>query len=67
MKNKTIRNTTIALVAFVLWGNLVSLLLPAEQFVAVMKTVDFATVLFSAAALVYAVCGMREEASEHRK
>lgn len=65
---KTIRNLTIALAAFVLWGNLISLLLPAEEYGAVMKTVDFATVVFLVALLIAAVWGsVRERGNTEKK
>ncbi len=65
---KTIRNLAIALAAFVLWGNLISLLLPAEEYGAVMKTVDFATVVFLVALLIAAVWGsVRERGNTEKK
>lgn len=55
MKKKTaIFNLTAAFGAFLFWGNLVSFLLPAEQYGAIIKTVDFATALFLLAVLATA-------------
>ena len=62
MKNlNTIRSFAIALAAIVLWGNLVSLLLPAEEHSMVVKTVDFATVLFLLAIMITAIIGTVKE------
>lgn len=55
MKNTTVRNLVLALGAFILWGNIVSFLLPAEQYGAVVKTVDFATAVYLAATLIAAI------------
>ncbi len=46
MKNKTERNLAIAFAIFVIWGNLISIFLPTEEYGAVIKTVDFVSVLF---------------------
>ena len=53
-KNKTMRNIAIALGTFVLWGNIISLLLPVEEYGAVIKTIDFSTILFILAFLTAA-------------
>ena len=53
-ERKTIRNIAAALGAFVLWGNLVGLLLPAEEHGAVVGTLDFAAALFLTAILAAA-------------
>ena len=53
-KNKTMRNIAVALGLFVLWGNIISLLLPVEEYGAVIKTIDFSTVLFVLAILAAA-------------
>ena len=45
-KNKRFLNVAVAFGAFLFWGNIVSLLLPAEEYGSVIKTVDFATALF---------------------
>ena len=61
MKEKNrIRNVAIALGAFIFWGNLVSLMLPVENYAAVAKTVDFATVVFLLASLFTAVADLRK-------
>ena len=56
-KDKTLRNVAVALGVFILWANIVSLLLPVEQYGAVIKTVDFATALFALALLIAAFAG----------
>ena len=48
---KTIRGIAFALGFFVLWGNVISLMLPADQYGAVIKTVDFVSILFALAIL----------------
>ena len=50
-ENKTIRSIAFALGFFVLWGNIISLMLPADQYGTVIKTVDFVSVLFVLAIL----------------
>ena len=57
-KKNTIFNLSVAFGAFLFWGNLVSFLLPAEQYGALVKTVDFATALFLLAVLVTAAAGI---------
>ena len=54
---KPLQNVILALGFFVLWGNIVSLLLPAEQYGAVIKMIDFASLLFILAVLVPLVIG----------
>ena len=49
---KTTWNLILALAVFVLWGNAVSLFLPVEDFGAVIKMIDFATVLYITAVLI---------------
>ncbi len=49
---KTIRSIAFALGFFVLWGNIISLMLPADQYGTVIKTVDFVSVLYVLAVLV---------------
>lgn len=61
--NKRLRGWAIALGAFLLWGNLVSLMLPAENYPALVKTVDFATVVFLLAGLITAAAGGRKAKS----
>ena len=63
-EKKTLRNIAVALCVFVLWGNLISLLLPADQYGAVIKTVDFSTVLFLLAILITAIYGIRKDRKE---
>ena len=57
---KTLQNVILALGFFVLWGNIVSLLLPAEQYGSVIKMIDFASLLFILAVLVPLVIGRRK-------
>ncbi len=57
---KTLQNVILALGFFVLWGNIVSLLLPAEQYGTVIKMIDFASLLFILAVLVPLVIGRRK-------
>ncbi len=62
MKNfGALRNSAIALGIFILWGNLVSLMLPAEEYGMIAKTVDFATVLFLLPFLAAALIGLRKK------
>ena len=58
---KTIRSFAIALAAIALWGNVVSFLLPAEEHSMIVKTVDFATILFLLAILITAIIGTVKE------
>ena len=51
-KQNTIRDLALAFGVFVFWGNVVSFLLPAEQYGAVVKTVDFASAVFLLAVLI---------------
>ncbi len=60
-EHRAIRGLVIALIVFVLWGNVISLLLPAEDYGAVTKTVDFATVLFLLAILIAVIIGTVRE------
>ena len=60
-EHRAIRGLVIALIVFVLWGNVISLLLPAEDYGAVTKTVDFATVLFLLAILIVVIIGTVRE------
>ena len=60
-EHRAIRGLVIALIVFVLWGNVISLLLPAEDYGAVTKTVDFATVLFLLAILIAVLIGTVRE------
>lgn len=60
-EHRAIRGLVIALIVFVLWGNVISLLLPAEDYGAVTKTVDFATILFLLAILIAVIIGTVRE------
>ena len=60
-EHRAIRGLVIALIVFVLWGNVISLLLPAEDYGVVTKTVDFATVLFLLAILIAVIIGTVRE------
>ena len=60
-EHRAIRGLVIALIVFVLWGNVISLLLPAEDYGAVTKAVDFATVLFLLAILIAVIIGTVRE------
>ena len=61
---KTLQNVILALGFFVLWGNIVSLLLPAEQYGTVIKMIDFASLLFILAVLVPLVIGRRKSGKD---
>ena len=50
-KGSSLFNGTIALVFLVLWGNLIRLLLPAEQNGVILKTLDYALLLYVVAAI----------------
>ena len=56
-ENKTLLNWMIALSLFVVWGNIVSLFLSGEQYDAVIKLIDFVSLLFALVVLVSAVRG----------
>lgn len=62
-KNKTMRSIAIALGLFVLWGNIISLLLPVEEYGAVIKTIDFSTILFI---LAFLTAAFFESRAKHR-
>ena len=53
-KRKTLRNLAAALGSFLLWGSLISLLLPAAELGAAVKTIEFAVFLFLPGVLVAA-------------
>ena len=55
--HKSMRNLIIALAFFVLWGNVVSLMLPADDYDAIVKLVDFASLLFALAVLIAGLTG----------
>ena len=64
---KTLQNVILALGFFVLWGNIVSLLLPAEQYGAVIKMIDFASLLFILAVLVPLVIGRHKGGKDRHR
>ncbi len=69
MKNNTIRSISFALGIFLLWANFVSLLLPAEQYAAIIKIVDFTTVLSLSAILItaFAAAGGKGKSGGRKK
>ena len=62
-----LRNLIIALAFFVLWGNVVSLMLPPEAHETVIKLVDFGSLLFALAVLAAGLFGMAKSKSGARK
>jgi len=56
-ENKTLFNWMIALSLFVIWGNIISLFLSGDQHDAVIKLIDFVSLLFALVVLVSAVRG----------
>ena len=60
-ENKTMLNWAIALSIFVVWGNVVSLLIPSDQYDTVIKLIDFVSLVYALAVLVSAVTGKRRE------
>lgn len=56
-ENKTLLNWMIALSVFVVWGNIISLFLSGAQHDAVIKLVDFVSLLFALVVLVSAIRG----------
>ena len=59
-KQGVIRNLAVALGVFLFWGNLISFLLPTEQYGAVIKTIDFSTAVFLLAILLSAAARLRK-------
>ena len=55
--HKSMRNLIVALAFFVLWGNVISLMLPAEAYDTIVKLVDFASLLFALAVLAAGLTG----------
>ena len=55
--NKSLLNWMIALSVFVIWGNIASLFLSGEQYDAVIKLIDFVSLLFAIVVLFSAVRG----------
>jgi hypothetical protein len=62
-----LRNLIIALAFFVLWGNVVSLMLPPEAHETVIKLVDFGSLLFALAVLAAGVSGFAKAKRGERK
>lgn len=56
-ENKTLLNWMIALSVFVIWGNIISLFLSGDQYDAVIKLIDFVSLLFALVVLLSAVRG----------
>ena len=66
-ENKTLLNWMIALSLFVVWGNIISLFLSGDQHDAVIKLIDFVSLLFALAVLVSAVRGKGKKSEEKEK
>ena len=60
-KDNTQKNLTIAFGFLVVWGNLISLFLPADQFGTIIKIVDFASVIFLLCVLVTEIVKKNKE------
>lgn len=56
-ENKILLNWMIALSLFVIWGNIISLFLSGDQHDAVIKLIDFVSLLFALVVLISAVRG----------
>ena len=56
-ENKTLFNWMIALSVFVVWGNIISLFLSGDQYDAVIKLIDFVSLLFALLVLISAIRG----------
>ena len=63
-ENKTLLNWMIALSLFVVWGNIISLFLSGDQYDAVIKLIDFVSLLFALVVLVSAACGKEKKSKE---
>ena len=63
-ENKTLLNWMIALSVFVIWGNIISLFLSGAQHDAVIKLVDFVSLLFALVVLVSAIRGKGKKPEE---
>jgi uncharacterized membrane protein YdjX (TVP38/TMEM64 family) len=63
-ENKTLLNWMIALSVFVIWGNIISLFLSGAQHDAVIKLVDFVSLLFALVVLVSAIRGKEKKPEE---
>ena len=64
-ENKTLLNWMIALSVFVVWGNIISLFLSGAQHDAVIKLVDFVSLLFALVVLVSAIRGKGKKPEEN--
>ena len=64
-ENKTLLNWMIALSVFVVWGNIISLFLSGAQHDAVIKLIDFVSLLFALLVLVSAVRGKGKKHEEY--
>ena len=56
-ENKTLLNWMIALSLFVIWGNVISLFLSGDQYDAVIKLIDFVSLVFAVVVLISAIRG----------
>lgn len=56
-ENKTLLNWMIALSLFVIWGNVISLFLSGDQYDAVIKLIDFISLVFAVVVLISAIRG----------
>ena len=56
-ENKTLLNWMIALSLFVVWGNVISLFLSGDQYDAVLKLLDFVSLVFAVVVLISAIRG----------
>ena len=65
--HKTLRNLIIALAFFVLWGNVVSLMLPPDDYDTIAKLVDFGSLLFALAVLAAGLLDFAKAKSGARK
>ena len=63
-ENKTLLNWMIALSVFVIWGNIISLFLSGDQYDAVIKLIDFVSLLFALVVLLSAVRGKGKKGEE---
>ena len=63
-ENKTLLNWMIALSVFVIWGNIISLFLSGDQYDAVIKLIDFVSLLFALVVLLSAIRGKGKKGEE---
>ena len=66
-ENKTLLNWMIALSLFVIWGNIISLFLSGDQHDAVIKLIDFVSLLFALVVLVSAVRGKEKSGNKDKE